>query len=123
MRIGKLAQATGLSTHALRYYEREGLLPKRYVQRLENNYREYSDAAIERIAQVGVLTSAGFSLSEARDLLSRWDKGRLTSDDGRALLEAKAAALDARIRELQMARDVLMQMREHLQDVEGHGVE
>jgi MerR family transcriptional regulator, copper efflux regulator len=110
MRIGELAQATGLSTHTLRYYEREGLLATRYVQRRENKYRDYSEAAIERIGQIGVLASAGFTLSEIRDLLSRWDEGRITLAEGRALLETKAAAIDARIAELRRARDVLMQM-------------
>jgi MerR family copper efflux transcriptional regulator len=108
MRIGQLAQATGLSTHTLRYYEREGLLPERFIQRQENNYRDYSEAAKDRIWAVGVLTSAGFTLSEARDLLTRWDDGRLTQAEGRQLLERKAAAIDAQIAELQQTKDTLL---------------
>lgn len=84
MRIGQLAQATGLSTHAIRYYEREGLLAGRHVGRRENSYRDYSESAIERIGQIGVLASAGFTLSEIRDLLVRWDEGRITLAEGRA---------------------------------------
>jgi DNA-binding transcriptional MerR regulator len=121
VRIGQLAQATGLSTHTLRYYERERLLPRRYVQRRENNYRDYSESAIERIGQIGVLASAGFTLSEIRDLLVRWDEGRITLAEGKALLEAKAAAIDERISELQRTRDALMRMHGgHIQDDQGH---
>jgi DNA-binding transcriptional MerR regulator len=124
MRIGELAQATGLSTHTLRYYEREGLLPKRFVQRRGNNYRDYSEEAKDRIWAIGILSSAGFTLSEAGDLLTRWDEGRLTPEEGTALLLKKAAAIDARIAELQQTKDTLINvLGAHMRETQEHADE
>ena len=47
MRIGTLTQRLGTTTHAVRFYERHGLLPA--PERTENGYREYSEADAERL--------------------------------------------------------------------------
>ncbi len=49
MKIQELAQKTGLSVHTIRFYEKQGLLDGRHVRRENNNYRDYSDEAIERL--------------------------------------------------------------------------
>ena len=46
MRIAELEQRTGVSRHTLRYYEKEGLLLE--VGRRGNNYRDYSEKAVQR---------------------------------------------------------------------------
>ena len=48
MKIGQLADATGTQGEAIRYYEREGLLP--VAGRTESNYRVYSEAHVQRLA-------------------------------------------------------------------------
>ena len=48
--IGKLAAQTELSTNALRFYEREGLIPA--PQRTSEGYRPYTPELVERIAFV-----------------------------------------------------------------------
>lgn len=45
MRIGDLALRTGVSTDAIRYYEKEGLLPA--PKRTDNGYRDYGPEAVE----------------------------------------------------------------------------
>ena len=66
MLISALAQKTGLTVHTIRFYEKKGLLPARFCQRGDNHYRQYSEEAIERVAAIKTLHSAGFTLSEAR---------------------------------------------------------
>ena len=47
MRIGELAQAVGVSTDTVRFYERSGWLPR--ASRRDNAYRDYGDADVEHL--------------------------------------------------------------------------
>lgn len=69
MKIQELAEKTGLTAYTIRFYEKEGLLDSRHVQREENNYRNYSDEAIERLKFVKKLQGVGCSLAELKKIL------------------------------------------------------
>lgn len=58
MLIGELAQRTGASPRALRYYENQGLLTS---ERTGNGYRSYLPEAELRVRQIRGLLDAGFS--------------------------------------------------------------
>ena len=47
MRIGELADAVGVSTDTVRFYERSGWLPR--ASRRDNAYREYGPADVEHL--------------------------------------------------------------------------
>lgn len=49
MKIKELAEKMGLTVYTIRFYEKEGLLDSRHIQREENNYHNYSEAAIKRL--------------------------------------------------------------------------
>jgi DNA-binding transcriptional MerR regulator len=63
MRIGELAQRTGVSTRSLRYYEQRGLLTSR---RDRNGYRRYSDDAVPLIINLRRLLRSGLSVADIR---------------------------------------------------------
>jgi DNA-binding transcriptional MerR regulator len=63
MRIGELAQATGVTTRTLRHYEAEGLLDS---QRSGNGYRLYADAAVLRVNNIRELLAIGFTVGDVR---------------------------------------------------------
>lgn len=66
MRIGQLAQATGVSSRSLRHYEMKGLLkPHRY----QNGYRDYSEAALLQVERIRWLLSAGLTTKAIRRML------------------------------------------------------
>jgi DNA-binding transcriptional MerR regulator len=56
MRIGDLAQETGVNRRLLRYYAEQGLL--RPV-RLDNGYREYGEADVASVRHIRTLLAAG----------------------------------------------------------------
>lgn len=66
MTIGELARRHGLSRSTLLYYDRIGLL--RPSLRRPNGYREYGDAADERLRQICLYRKTGLSLAEIRRL-------------------------------------------------------
>ncbi len=56
MRIGELAQRTGVPPRLLRYYEDQGLLAP---DRGETGYRDYAEPLVDRVLQIrGLLGSA-----------------------------------------------------------------
>lgn len=67
MQIGIVAKKIGLSVDAIRFYERNGLLPK--PPRTEGGFRRYDQNDVETLAFVRRVQSLGFKLSEIRGLL------------------------------------------------------
>jgi MerR family transcriptional regulator, copper efflux regulator len=108
MLINELAQKTGLTSHTIRFYEKQGLLAERYIQRSENNYRHYSEEVIERITVIKTLHAAGFTLSEIKNIIEKWDVGTLTPRDGSNLLQQKMDEIDTRIEEFKQIKVTLM---------------
>lgn len=67
MRIGELAERTGLSLPTLRHYDETGLLAP--SGRSAGNFRLYSEADYERLMVIRRMKPLGFSVEEMRDLL------------------------------------------------------
>lgn len=100
MRIGELANASGLSRETLRFYERSGLLRAR---RRPNGYRDYPAETLPLLRLMRQAQALGFSLAEIRAALQQdGDAGQVA-----AMLNEKLAATDARLAELQALRSEL----------------
>ena len=67
MQIGAVAKKIGVSVDAVRFYERNGLLPR--PPRTEGGYRRYAENDLETLAFVRRAQGLGFKLSEIRGLL------------------------------------------------------
>lgn len=71
--IEQVATRTGLTKRTLRYYEEVGLLLP--TERTEGNYRQYSEADIQRIEHIKRLRDLlGFSLNDIREMLEAEDE-------------------------------------------------
>lgn len=66
MRIGELAQRTGVSIRSLRYYEQQGLLSS---SRQPNGYRTYSNLAVEQVNTIQFYIKLGLSTEEISGFL------------------------------------------------------
>lgn len=69
LRVGELAERTGVSVRTLHYYEEVGLLLP--ARRTAAGHRLYGWAEVVRLQQIRSLVQLGFSLGEAGDCLSR----------------------------------------------------
>jgi len=67
MQIGIVAKRIGLSVDAIRFYERNGLLP--HPPRTEGGFRRYGDNDVDTLAFIRRVQGLGFKLSEIRGLL------------------------------------------------------
>lgn len=79
MKIGELAERTGLTPSRIRFYERIGLLT--LVEREANGYRTYPQEAVTVLGLITAAQKADFSLDEIRTLIPsdfvQWQCGSL----------------------------------------------
>lgn len=103
--IGQLARLGGVKRDSVRFYERNGLLPK--PPRNANGYRAYDEAALTRLRFIKKAQSLGFSLDEVRRILSLRGQGSTTCRSVLAIAEATLAETEIKLRDLQNFRDSL----------------
>lgn len=114
MRIAELESRTGLGRHALRFYEREGLLTG--VRRGANNYRDYPESAVRDATLLQQLQSLGFSLKEIGEVLAAMRAKSIDCAQGALLMAQKRAAVDAQIAQLRQVSKVLAREQQRLQE-------
>jgi MerR family redox-sensitive transcriptional activator SoxR len=103
--IGEVAARTGLSTSALRFYEREGLL---HSERTSGGQRRYPREVLRRVAFVRVAQSVGLDLEQITEMLASLPQGRTpTKADWARLSRGWGPMLDERIGALERLRDQL----------------
>ncbi|GAB1511209.1 MerR family transcriptional regulator [Actinophytocola sp. KF-1] len=109
MRIGRLAERTGVSERSLRYYEQQGLLT---ADRTPGGQREYPEQAVDRVIRIQELFAAGLTSKTIARLLpcmrdadggpSAIATPRLIDD-----LVAERTRIERTMTELASAREVL----------------
>ena len=108
MRIGTLADLSGLSTQTIRYYESIDLLPE--PERTPSGYRDYSVDIAERLRFIRDAQASGLTLTDVRTLLAMKDAGLATCAHTRSMLDRHLADIDAQIARLQAARAELTEL-------------
>lgn len=106
MRIGEIAEETGVPTKTLRFWEGEGLLPA--PGRTPSGYRDYQPVIVERIRFIRQAQGAGLRLDEIRQVLDISDAGQPPCRHVQGLVHQRLAEVEARIAELEQARRVLL---------------
>ena len=103
--IGELAQRTGLSVSAIRFYEERGLVSS---MRTAGNQRRFARAEIRRLSFALIAQQLGLTLGQIEAELSTLPQGRApTRADWEAISRRVRGALDARIAMLEKTRDRL----------------
>jgi MerR family redox-sensitive transcriptional activator SoxR len=99
--IGQVAQRAGLNVSAIRYYERQGLLPE--APRVSGQ-RRYSDDTLTRLGVIDVAKRAGFTLDDIRVLLGASDAGEPAHPQLQALARRKLPEVDELIERAERVR-------------------
>jgi MerR family transcriptional regulator, copper efflux regulator len=102
LRVGELARRSGKTVRALHLYEEMDLL--RPVHRSKGGFRLYAPSSVARVAWIGKLQEAGFSLHELQDFL------RAVGPDAAEVASAPTAM--RRVREVFAER--LAEIRAHI---------
>jgi DNA-binding transcriptional MerR regulator len=108
MKISELAQRTGVSAHALRHYERLGLIAP---ERQPNGYRDYPEAMRREVIFIAMSRRIGFSLKSIAQNLPAYRAGRLGFDEMAQAMRERIAEIDGEVQALQAQR---AQVVEHI---------
>lgn len=100
MTIGQLAEAAGVPTSTIRYYERARLLKP--SARSVSNYRLYSPGDLERLRFIRAAQATGFTLKDVTKLLRPAPCGSVQH-----LIEERLAEVGSRMKELRHVQKVL----------------
>lgn len=122
MRISELSKRTNLKAHTIRFYEKEGLLPTRYVQRKKNNYREYAEEAVNRLLLIKEGQLAGFTIAELRELTNGDESSPAADEKQVVLIERKLASIDRKIGRLESFKAYLTKRLALVERKNGSGV-
>lgn len=74
--IGQIAKKTGLTTHTLRFYDKEGLLPN--VKKTASGIRYFSDDDVNWLVILECLKSTGLSLKDIKHYIDLYKLGNKT---------------------------------------------
>ncbi|WBB62425.1 MerR family DNA-binding transcriptional regulator [Streptomyces sp. WMMC500] len=127
MRIGELADASGVSTRSLRYYEEQGLIRS---QRTPGGWRDFDSSMTERVVMIQHLFAAGLGSATINELLPcleappeerNGEMERLLAQEAERL-RAKRRDIDRELATLEALRnETALFGREQRGTVAGHG--
>ncbi len=95
------AEKTGLSTAALRYYEKEQLLPQ--ISRTSQKYRQYSDSDIEWIKMVQCLRRANVPIQSVKKYIALLVQGGKTMEQRYGMVQDYIRNIQEQMDQLQNA--------------------
>ena len=104
--IGQVAERTDLSVHALRFYEREGILA-RPVRRGPSGRRVYSEQDVEWLAVCTSLRASGMPLAAIRCYADLVRQGPGNEKDRLTLLRQHQQDVTSRIGQLTECLDLI----------------
>jgi DNA-binding transcriptional MerR regulator len=104
--IGEVAERTGLSVHALRFYEREGLLAGP-VLRTGGGRRRYTTADVDWFLICVKLRESGMPLADLKRFAGLVRQGPGNEADRLRLLDTHRQRVDAQIEALEECRSLI----------------
>ena len=109
--IGELAKRCHLTTDALRFYEKNGLVSP--VHRSEAGYRYYDEESEKQVHFIINAKSLGLSLDEIKELLDiRLEATEHSCAEVKSITSAKLKLIDEKIAELTRIRNALKKIND-----------
>jgi MerR family transcriptional regulator, copper efflux regulator len=105
MRIGQVAEQSGVTAPTIRFYEGQKLITK--AARSSSGYRIYSDRVLSELAFIRRAQRMGLTLEETREILNLGRAGKKPCGTVSSICDAHLAEIDRRMAELQMFREHL----------------
>ncbi len=106
--IGRLADAAGVPTSTIRYYERSGLVQPDF--RTGSNYRGYNSGTLERLRFIRSAQATGLSLQDISALLELTFSTDSPCDEVLSLMQKRLGEIRERIKELRHVERSLIQV-------------
>lgn len=115
MQIGTLAQACGLSTKTIRFYEQRGLIPA--PPRTSGGFRDYAPEAADRLRFIRDAQGAGLALADIAGILALRDSGQAPCRHVQDLVSERLDQIEQRLADLRATRAALRELARRAADV------
>jgi len=103
--IGEMSRRTGVNIETIRYYERNGVMPR--PKRSAGGHRLYDESQLNRLAFIKHSRDLGFSLKQVLNLLTLVDSGGMTCSDVHALTIEHLTDVKSKIADLRKLEHAL----------------
>ncbi len=111
MKIGKIAEMTGITRDTIRLYEQMGLVKNVTRPHEYNNYKEYGEENVERIRLILMMKKFGMTLKECKMVLDKIEDNSYDLDFQQSFVKQKINEIDQQIKELKQLKGAL---KEHI---------
>jgi len=105
--IGDVAERTGLSVHALRFYEREGLMLSEHVTRGTGGHRRYTPMDVKWLVLCIKLRASGMPLAQIRRYARLVREGPGNEQERLDLLREQQARVEHQLADLQQCLQII----------------
>lgn len=96
--IGQVAERQGLTTHTLRYYDKEGLLGK--IRKNSVGLRRFSEEDLNRLTIIECLKATGLRLKDIKHYFDLCAQGESTLQERMKLFENQKLNLEKQMQEI-----------------------
>jgi MerR family transcriptional regulator, aldehyde-responsive regulator len=114
--IKEVSEKTGLPTHTLRFYEKEGLIP--YIRRDENGNRIYEEKNLSWLELIICLRKTDITLSNLRKIVELAKEGDKTIPHRKKILENHKLIMIEKQKELDRAFNKINEKIEYFDHLE-----
>jgi Cd(II)/Pb(II)-responsive transcriptional regulator len=114
MKIGQLADKTGLSIQTIRFYERKALLSA--PERTQSNYRSYSDDALKQLLFIKQCRALDMTIEEINLVLKTRANPESSCESVNATIDKHIEDIESRIIELNALQKTLLSFRSACED-------
>ncbi|MBM7617367.1 DNA-binding transcriptional MerR regulator [Weissella uvarum] len=114
MNVKEASQTTGVSTDTIRYYEKEGLIPK--IERNDAGNREIDEKIIRRINFAKQMRDAGMSIKALKEYTDLVDDAEDNTEKQKQILREQIDAMQERKDDIDFAIEHLEYKLAHYDD-------
>lgn len=113
--IKEVSERFNVSSHTLRYYEKEGLLPS--IHRDDNGIRLYSDVDLEWLHLVCCMRATGMSISYIKNYIDLCHLGENTILERRQIILNQKAIIEAELKKYNDLLKVVNKKLKHYDEI------
>ena len=113
--IKQVSEKTGLSIYALRYYDKEGLLP--LVKRSPSGIRKFSDNDIDWLGLICCLKNSGMSIDNIKEFMNLCLQGNETVEIRKNILLKHKENILAQMKQLESSLSTINYKIEHYKEI------
>lgn len=113
--IKQVSEKTGLSIYALRYYDKEGLLP--LVKRSQSGIRKFSDNDIDWLGLICCLKNSGMSIENIKEFMNLCLRGNDTVEIRKNILVNHKEHILAQMKQLESSLCTINYKIDHYKEI------